>query len=81
MRTFGRFGNAIAWFATSVSRTPVRSAALNRISLTGRGHASASTQIGIYCAGAGADFGSSNSPCAWNRAALNPVPLSLPLIS
>jgi hypothetical protein len=48
MRTFGRFGNAIAWFATSVSRTPERSAALNRISLTGRGHASASTQIDIY---------------------------------
>jgi len=81
MRTFGRLGSAIAWFATSVSITPVRSAALKRISLTGRGQASASTQIGIYWTGAGADFGSSNSPCARNRATLNPVPLSLPLIS
>lgn len=44
----GRFGSAIAWFATSVSTTPVRFAALNRISLTGRAHASASTQIDIY---------------------------------
>jgi len=38
-------GTRIAWFATRVSRTLVRSAALNRISLITTGHASASTQI------------------------------------
>jgi hypothetical protein len=38
-------GTRSAWFATKVTVTPVRSAALKSISLTTLGQASASTQI------------------------------------
>src|SRR6185437_14346304 len=44
-RTLGMRGTRSVWLATRVTVTPVRSAALNSISLTTFGQASASTQI------------------------------------
>src|ERR1700722_12558611 len=46
-RRFGATGNRSGLFATRVIRTPVRSAARNRMSLITAGQASASTQICI----------------------------------
>jgi len=42
-------GMGIEWLATSVNCTPVRSAALNKISLITPGQASASTHMFISC--------------------------------
>ena len=44
-RKFGMRGIRSGWLATSVTATPVRSAARNKISLTTFGQASASTQM------------------------------------